>query len=26
LRVWDGWVHDWPFWQQMIRMYISGHD
>jgi len=26
LRVWDGWVHDWPYWQQMIRMYISGHD
>jgi esterase/lipase superfamily enzyme len=26
LRIWDGWVHDWPYWQQMIRMYISGHD
>ena len=25
LRIWDGWVHDWPYWQQMIRMYISGH-
>jgi esterase/lipase superfamily enzyme len=26
LRVWDGWVHDWPWWQQMIRLYIGGHD
>jgi len=26
LRIWDGWAHDWPWWQQMIRMYISGHD
>jgi len=25
-RVWDGWAHDWPWWQQMIRLYISGHD
>lgn len=24
LRVWDGWAHDWPWWQKMIQMYISG--
>lgn len=26
LRIWDGWSHDWPWWQRMIRMYIGGHD
>ena len=26
LRLWDGWAHDWPWWKQMIRMYIGGHD
>jgi esterase/lipase superfamily enzyme len=26
LRLWDGWAHDWPWWQEMIRLYISGHD
>lgn len=26
LREWDGWAHDWPWWQQMIRQYIGGHD
>ena len=26
LRVWNGWYHDWPYWQDMIRMYIGGHD
>lgn len=26
LRIWDGWSRDWPFWQQMLRLYISGHD
>jgi esterase/lipase superfamily enzyme len=26
LREWDGWSHDWPYWQQMIRLYIHGHD
>jgi esterase/lipase superfamily enzyme len=26
LREWDGWAHDWPFWQQMARLYIGGHD
>ena len=26
LREWDGWSHDWPWWRQMIRLYIGGHD
>jgi esterase/lipase superfamily enzyme len=26
LRVWDGHAHDWPFWEKMIRIYVSGHD
>jgi esterase/lipase superfamily enzyme len=26
LRLWNGWAHDWPYWQQMIGMYIGGHD
>ena len=26
LRLWDGWAHDWPWWEQMIRRYIGGHD
>jgi esterase/lipase superfamily enzyme len=26
LRIWDGWAHDWPYWEQMIRLYIRGHD
>ena len=26
LRFWSGWAHDWPFWQQMLGMYVSGHD
>ena len=26
LRIWDGWAHGWPRWQQMIRLYIGGHD
>ena len=26
LRIWDGWAHDWPWWQEMIRKYIGGHD
>ena len=25
-RVWDGWAHDWPWWRQMIALYIGGHD
>lgn len=23
-RVWNGWSHDWPYWQQMIRWYVGG--
>jgi esterase/lipase superfamily enzyme len=26
LRVWDGWAHDWPWWREMARKYIHGHD
>ena len=26
LRMWDGWSHDWPWWQRMIQTYIGGHD
>ena len=26
LRIWDGWAHDWPWWQQMMPLYIGGHD
>lgn len=26
LRIWDGWNHDWPYWQQMVTKYIGGHD
>jgi esterase/lipase superfamily enzyme len=26
LRIWDGWAHDWPWWTQMLRHYIGGHD
>ena len=26
LRIWDGWAHDWPWWQQMLQLYIGGHD
>ena len=26
LRIWDGWAHDWPYWERMIRQYIGGHD
>lgn len=25
-REWDGWSHDWPYWKQMVRRYISGSD
>lgn len=24
LRLWDGWAHDWPYWRQMIRLYVHG--
>lgn len=26
LRLWDGWAHDWPWWHQMLRLYVGGHD
>lgn len=26
LRIWKGWAHDWPWWKEMIRLYLSGHD
>lgn len=26
LRLWDGWSHDWDYWGNMIRLYLSGHD
>lgn len=26
LRVWDGWAHDWPYWENMVRLYLRGHD
>lgn len=26
LRVWDGWSHDWPYWQRMMQAYAGGHD
>jgi hypothetical protein len=24
MRWWDGWSHDWPYWQKMILHYING--
>jgi esterase/lipase superfamily enzyme len=24
MRWWDGWAHDWPYWRQMIPLYIGG--
>ncbi len=26
LRLWDGWSHDWPYWQRMMAQYVGGHD
>lgn len=26
LRIWNGWAHEWSYWQQMIRLYIHGPD
>jgi esterase/lipase superfamily enzyme len=26
LRIWDGWAHDWPYWERMVRLYLGGHD
>jgi esterase/lipase superfamily enzyme len=25
-RLWDGWAHDWPWWRDMVTLYIGGHD
>ncbi|MGB7339028.1 MAG: alpha/beta hydrolase-fold protein [Phototrophicaceae bacterium] len=25
-REWDGWSHDWQYWEKMTLMYIGGHD
>jgi len=24
LRLWDGWAHDWPYWQRMVQLYLGG--
>jgi esterase/lipase superfamily enzyme len=26
LRIWDGWAHDWSYWQSMLKLYLGGHD
>jgi esterase/lipase superfamily enzyme len=26
LRVWQGFAHDWPWWERMLRLYLRGHD
>ncbi len=26
LREWQGFAHDWPWWERMIRLYLRGHD
>jgi esterase/lipase superfamily enzyme len=26
LRIWDGFAHDWPVWEKMLRLYLSDHD
>jgi esterase/lipase superfamily enzyme len=26
LRVWNGFAHDWPWWEKMIVRYVGGHD
>jgi esterase/lipase superfamily enzyme len=26
LRIWDGFAHDWPVWEKMLKLYIGGHD
>jgi esterase/lipase superfamily enzyme len=25
-RPWDGWAHDWQYWEKMMHLYIGGHD
>ncbi len=24
LRIWKGWAHDWPWWQEMVKLYLGG--
>lgn len=26
LRIWNGWAHDWLWWEKMLALYIHGHD
>ena len=26
LRIWNGWAHDWPYWKQMLGLYLNGSD
>ena len=26
MRWWDGWSHDWAYWQKMILHYVNGPD
>jgi esterase/lipase superfamily enzyme len=26
LRIWDGFAHEWPYWERQILMYVGGHD
>ena len=26
LREWDGWQHDWQYWERMLKHYLNGHD
>jgi esterase/lipase superfamily enzyme len=26
LHIWDGWAHDWQWWQQMLGLYIGERD
>jgi esterase/lipase superfamily enzyme len=22
LHLWDGWAHDWPFWKEMVDVFL----
>ncbi|GAC1559555.1 MAG: alpha/beta hydrolase-fold protein [Herpetosiphon sp.] len=24
MQWWDGWAHDWPYWQKMMQLYVGG--
>jgi esterase/lipase superfamily enzyme len=24
VALWQGWAHDWPYWKEMLRQYLSG--